>query len=173
MKLIICAVVGSVHLSTPGIKRWESCMCGAAAARWEDPEAGTVTVAADPAVRGWIRVLGLNNRLLMHAIASQDIAPEDFRRWHETATDAPGFLFDTSRCGCWAVPFTVGSTSDTRWATDEEMGQVIGLPSVPAAWRDGLTGAERAEYAERFTAGPGGHLTGTGLGELNVLPSEG
>jgi hypothetical protein len=147
-------------------------MCGASASRWEDPEKGTVIVAADPGLRGWVRILGLNNHLLMHAIASPDITPENFRRWHQTATDAPGFLFDASRCGCWAVPFIVGTTSDTRWATEEEMGQVIGLRPVATAGWD-LSGAEQAEYAEHFAATVGRDLPASEAEELRTLSSGG
>ena len=94
MKAIICAVRSGVHIHSPGSGHWETCQCGAVAARWEDPEAGTVIVAASPADRDRVRGLGLNNHLLVPALTSPSALPEDFRRWHETATDAPGFLFE-------------------------------------------------------------------------------
>jgi hypothetical protein len=64
--------------------------------------------------------LGLNNSLLRSALSAHGQTWEDYRAWHDTATDAPGYVFDKSRAGCWAVVFAIGSTSDTRWASDEE-----------------------------------------------------
>jgi hypothetical protein len=38
---------------------------------------------------------------------------------HEQATDAPGYVFDKSRAGCWAVVVRVGITDDAAWAADD------------------------------------------------------
>lgn len=118
MKAVICAVTGGVHIHTPGVGKWEICQCGGTGAKWEDPEAGKLIVAAG--ARSQVFGLGLNNQLLLPAITAHGQAWEDYRAWHDHATDAPGYVFDKSRAGCWAVVFRIGSTGDTRWATDAE-----------------------------------------------------
>lgn len=119
MKAIICAKIGTTHLFTPGHGEWNACECGSTKAKWEDPEAGKIVVA----VRGDrtpVRGLGLSNQLLLPALLSQGQAWEDYRHWHDVATEAPGYVFDKSRAGCWAVVFRIGTTSDSRWATVDE-----------------------------------------------------
>ena len=119
MKAVICTYSGGVHIHTPGVGKWEICQCGHTGARWEDPEAGKLIVARR-ADRTKVHVLGLNNQLLLPAVTDRIDGWADYRHWHDHATDAPGYVFDSARAGCWAVVFGVGSTSDTRWATDEE-----------------------------------------------------
>ena len=119
MKAVICSAIGGVHIHTPGEGKWEVCQCGCTGARWEDPQAGKLVIASR-AGRDHVRVLGLNNQLLLPAITLPGQMWEDYRQWHDHATDAPGYVFDRAKAGCWAVVFRVGSTSDTRWATEEE-----------------------------------------------------
>jgi hypothetical protein len=125
VKAILCAVVGGVHICSPGINRWKLCDCGNSAARWDNPEEGRLAVAARPSSRRYIRGLGLNNRLLLPLFATEGLAWGDFREWHEMATSAPGHVFDRTRGACWAVPFLIGSTSDTRWADDGETAEAL------------------------------------------------
>lgn len=119
MKAIIC-VTGGVHIISPDPSPvvWVVCQCGSSAVRWEDPKAGKLVVAARD--RSAVHGLGLNNDLLIRALAAPGQMWEDYRNWHDIATDAPGYVFDKSRASCWAVIFAIGSTSDTRWASDEE-----------------------------------------------------
>ena len=119
MKAVICTRSGGVHIHTPGVGSWQVCQCGNTGAKWEDPQAGRLIVAARWD-RAYVRGLGLNNQLLLPALAAAGQSWEDFRHWHSHATDAPGYVFDSSRAGCWAVVFRIGSTNDTRWATDAE-----------------------------------------------------
>lgn len=120
MKAVICANGGiGVHIHTPGTGIWQVCQCGCTGARWEDPEAGRLIVACR-GDRGRVFGLGLNNQLLLPAITASGQMWQDYRRWHDAATDAPGYVFDKAKAGCWAVVFRIGSTSDTRWATDPE-----------------------------------------------------
>lgn len=114
MKAVICAITGGVHIHTPGVGKWEICQCGATGAKWEDPEAGKLLVACRGS-RLKVCVLGLNNQLLGPALSLPGQAWEDYRAWHDLATDAPGYVFDKSRAGCWAVVFRIGSTDDTRF----------------------------------------------------------
>jgi hypothetical protein len=72
--------------------------------------------------------LGLNNQLLLRAITADGQMWQDYRDWHELATDAPGYVFDKAKAGCWAVVFRVGSTSDTRWADEAEYMDCFGVP---------------------------------------------
>lgn len=119
MKAIICGKVGNVHLFTPGRDEWNACECGNTKARWEDPDAGKIVVAVR-GDRSPVRGLGLNNQLLLPALMTRGQAWEDYRAWHDKATTAPGYVFDKSKAGCWAVVFIIGSTSDSRWATVQE-----------------------------------------------------
>ena len=119
MKAIIC-VMGGVHIISPDPSSavWVVCQCGGSAVRWENPEAGKLVVATRD--KSKVHGFGLNNSLLRSALSAHGQTWEDYRAWHDTATDAPGYVFDKSRAGCWAVVFAIGSTSDTRWASDEE-----------------------------------------------------
>jgi len=119
VKAVICTIREGVHIHTPGVDRWEVCQCGQTGAKWEDPEAGRLIVACR-SDRSKVRGLGLNNQLLLRAVTLPGQAWEDYREWHDIATDAPGYVFDKAKAGCWAVVFRVGSTSDTRWATEAE-----------------------------------------------------
>lgn len=118
MKAVICTTTGGVHIHTPGVGKWEICQCGATGAKWDDPEAGKLAVAARN--RGRVLGLGLNNQLLLRAVTAPGQAWEDYRNWHDIATDAPGYVFDKSRAGCWAVVFRIGSTGDTRFVEGAE-----------------------------------------------------
>ncbi len=121
VKAVICTSSGDLHIHTPGTVRWEICQCGHTGARWEDPNAGKLIVAVR-SDRDKVRGLGLNNQLLLPAaVTSRGQVWETYREWHDKATDAPGYVFDKARAGCWAVVFLVGSTSDTRWATEAEI----------------------------------------------------
>ncbi len=126
MKAIICFWSGTVHIDS-FTEQWTACQCGNVRARWLDPHAGTVAVAARD--RESVRLLGLNNHLLMPALQASRWRDEghprgqswdEFRELHDRATDAPNHVFDKSRAGCWAVIVRIGATSDVRWATDEE-----------------------------------------------------
>lgn len=119
MKAVICTITGGLHIHTPGAGKWEICRCGQTGARWEDPKAGTLIVACR-SDRGKVFGLGLSNQLLLRAVTARGQAWEDYRAWHDLATDAPGYVFDKGRAGCWAVVFRVGATSDTRWADEAE-----------------------------------------------------
>lgn len=120
VKAIICTGHGDVHIHS-FTEEWTACLCGNVKARWEDPQAGKVVVTTRHlGARDHVRLLGLNNRLLLPAVTAPGQMWEDFRAWHEQATDAPGYIFDKSRAACWAVVARIGSTNDTRWATDAE-----------------------------------------------------
>lgn len=122
MKAVICSAAGPVHIHTPGTSGWVICQCGNTGVKWEDPQAGRLVVASrNDLILGAVRVLGLNNQMLLPAIGAPH-RPNwaESRAWHDVATDAPGFVFDKSRGGCWAVVFGVGSTGDTRWASPAE-----------------------------------------------------
>jgi hypothetical protein len=123
VKAIICRDSSSIHILS-FTTEWTMCQCGNVKARWEDPHAGTM-VAATRSIsdRERVRLLGLNNQLLWPALTARGQMWEDFREWHDHATSAPDYVFDKTRAACWAVVARIGSTSDTRWATDEEHAQ--------------------------------------------------
>lgn len=138
MKAVICSYAGGVHIHTPGVDRWEICQCGNAGARWEDPQAGRLIVACRHD-RDAVRGLGLNNQLLLPALTTRGQAWETFREWHGKATDAPGYVFDKARAGCWAVVFRISSTGDTRWATEDERAECFPVSPTPAASTGGTS----------------------------------
>ncbi len=113
---------GGVHIHTPAAGAWAVCLCGNTGAMWEDPQAGKLVIATR-GDKSNVLALGLNNQLLVRAIqaSGRGQAWQDYRDWHDIATDAPGYVFDKSRAACWAVIYKVGTTSDTRWANEEEL----------------------------------------------------
>jgi hypothetical protein len=125
VKAVICFAGGNalpgggVHIHTPGSGRWQVCQCGQTAARWADPHTGQLVIAARDKSR--VRGLGLSNELLLPALTGPGQAWETYRDWHDQATVAPGYVFDASRAGCWAVVYRIGTTTDTRWAADDEI----------------------------------------------------
>jgi hypothetical protein len=129
VKAVICTISGGAHIHTPGVGKWEICQCGQTGARWEDPQAGSLIVACRSS-RGKVFGLGLNNQLLLRAVTAHGQMWEDYRDWHDIATDAPGYVFDKAKAGCWAVVFRIGSTSDTRWASEDEFTDCFGVPMV-------------------------------------------
>lgn len=120
MKAIICygGNAGTVHITSFG-RTWTSCQCGNVRARWLDERAGTMV--ADAGDKAKVRLLGMDNRMLIPMMAGVGAQTwENSRLLHDIATNAPGYIFDKARAGCWAVIALIGSTSDTRWATPEE-----------------------------------------------------
>lgn len=126
MKAVICAEHGNIHITSFGTL-WTSCECGNVRVKWLDPEAGTVVVAAR--VKERVRMLGLNNRYLISALRNPTMSWENYQDAHSISTDAPGFIFDKTKAGCWAVVMEVGRTSDVRWATAEEWQDAFGVTS--------------------------------------------
>lgn len=122
MKALICTFTGKSEIFSFE-KEWTKCGCGNSAARWVDPLAGTVVVAARN--REKVHLLGLNNRYLVQALTHNTPTWEYLRELHDQATEAPDHVFDKSRAACWAVIVPVGRTSDVRWATDEEYLEVF------------------------------------------------
>ena len=120
-KAIVCFDSGEIHINTFGTD-WTDCACGNTRAKWIDPYAGTVVVAARD--KSHVRLLGLNNQYLLPAIKGtllgKDLLWPDYRTLHDQATTVPTHVFDKSKAGCWAVVVSIGLTSDVRWATDEE-----------------------------------------------------
>lgn len=125
MKAVICTKQLGVHIHSPGVDKWEICQCGGTGARWEDPEAGKLIIASRDGSTDRVLGLGLNNQLLIRAV-TQRISWPSYREWHEIATDASGYIFDSSKAGCWAVVFPIGTTSDVRWATPQERDECFG-----------------------------------------------
>jgi hypothetical protein len=119
VKAIICFADGEIHLNSFGTD-WTACACGNVCAKWIDPQRGTAVVAARD--REKVRLLGLNNRYLVPAIepGGRSLLWEEYQKLHDATTDAPGYLFDKSKVGCWAAVVQIGRSNDVRWATNEE-----------------------------------------------------
>lgn len=123
MKALACGSCGDIQALQVW---WRSCRCGNTSARWADPDRGTAVFSetrtdGTPVRKAACYGLGLNNHLLGPALRGELAMHQDFRAAHARATDAPGYVFDASRCGCWAVVFKVGATNDVSWvpAIDE------------------------------------------------------
>jgi hypothetical protein len=112
MKALICFATGSVHITTFATK-WMDCGCGNARVKWLDPESGTVVVWARK--RNKVRLLGLNNHYLIPALTfkdDRDLSWEEYQELHKLAAEAPGYLFDKEKVGCWAAVVKIGRSND-------------------------------------------------------------
>jgi hypothetical protein len=114
VKALLCGACGDIQALQVD---WRTCACGNTSARWIDPRRGTAEFRAINRRDAFL--LGLNNQLLLPAMRGELGIWEDYREVHEQATDAPGYVFDKSRAGCWAVVVRVGITDDAAWAADD------------------------------------------------------
>lgn len=114
MKALVCGSCGDIQALQ---REWRTCECGNTSARWTDPHLGLAEFRGRD--RSKCFLLGLNNRLLAPALRGELGIWSEFRAAHEVAVDAPGYVFDQSRAGCWAVVVRVGPTRDVTWASEE------------------------------------------------------
>lgn len=124
MKAVLCAIGETLDVYSPGTDTWRLCPCGKSAAKWEDASAGKLVVATRDHNRFLVKGLGLVNTVLQNYFKHGGMY-EDFRQWHDEATNLEGYTFHRDRANCWAVPFLIGQTSDTRWATDVELREIM------------------------------------------------
>ncbi len=97
---------------------WTYCDCKQMAARWQDPNAGTVQVLAMVPEHAFI--IGMNNNFLRAAVSNPKPTNEDWQKAHAWATLAPDHIFDAHRRGCWACVIRVGETTDIHWHPGQE-----------------------------------------------------
>lgn len=118
-KALYCGLCGTLRsfLSTGAITM---CECGSLTGWWEDPRRGIARLFS-PRVdaRDFGRIIGMHNGFLRDAVQEHGGSPVH-RTLHDHHTDAPGYLFDKSQRGCWAIVIAPGESNDTRWASDEE-----------------------------------------------------
>lgn len=120
MKALVCTKCMDIRALEPN-GAWTVCRCGNTEGRWLNPQEGQVRVRAKD--RSFVRFLGLNNRFLIRAIegptTKELIASGGQWSWwkklHEFATDAKGYIFDKQFRECWAVVIKVGDTGDIKW----------------------------------------------------------
>ncbi len=101
---------------------WVICRCGNSEARWEDPYAGKVRVRAH-GDRSQVLVIGLHNKYFLGAIEGPthvDMVKaggqwEWWRKLHDLATDAKGYIFDKEKRSCWATIVRPNETNDIKW----------------------------------------------------------
>lgn len=123
MKALVCTICVDIRALDPS-GAWTVCRCGNAEARWLDPNMGTVRVKAKDQTR--VRILGLNNEFLVAAVkgpthlemVSAGGQWEWWRKLHEKACDAKGYVFDKDKRGCWACLVKVNETNDITWEPD-------------------------------------------------------
>lgn len=113
MKAAMCTTCGQVIGPQPrtneGAWTWCAMPCAHSAVRWRDGAKGLLEVTSLHGPDGVV-VIGLHNGF----IAALADGPDDelWRRVHDLATDAPGYLFDKSKRACWAVLTRVGQSND-------------------------------------------------------------
>lgn len=131
MKGLVCGECMDLRALPQGALKPVSCRCENVTAWWIDPERGVARFHARGR-RDFAFGMGLCNTYLLAALKQgpEGTSNEAWRALHDRATDTPGYLFDKSNRGCWALLFRVGSTSDTAWATYQELVDV-GIESVP------------------------------------------
>lgn len=120
MKLLFCGYCTDIRSLDPS-GAWTTCRCGNTEARWLDPNAGTVKVRARH--REHARIIGVNNSFLIKGYKGftheEMVAAggqwEAWRKLHDQATDAPGYIFDKSKRACWACIVQVNETNDITW----------------------------------------------------------
>jgi hypothetical protein len=125
MKALVCTLCLDIRALDPK-GAWTACRCGNLEARWLDPDKGTVKVRAKDQSR--VRMLGLNNTYLIGAAKGPTHAEmvtaggqwEWWRKLHDDATNAPGYVFDKTKRACWATLVKVGETNDITWETEEQ-----------------------------------------------------
>lgn len=120
MKGLACGSCMDLRALPQGNLNPVSCRCGNVTAWWTDGKRGIARFVARS--KQYAFGLGLNNTYLLGALSQpMESRPNDeWRKLHADACDAPGYLFDASNRGCWALIFRPGATSDTAWATDDE-----------------------------------------------------
>lgn len=121
MKGLACGLCYDLRAlpNTSPLREVISCRCGNVQARWDDPQRGTAVFAARD--RTTALGVGFNNAFLVPALSGKLLMHADARRYHEIATTAPGYVFDESKAGCWAVVYRPGSTTDTRFVDLSEL----------------------------------------------------
>lgn len=120
MKGLACATCMDLRALPQGDLLPVSCRCGSVTAWWIDGSRGIARFHARD--RSTAFGMGLNNTYLVGALTQPETSrPNDeWRKLHDDACECPGYLFDKTNRGCWALIFRPGQSNDTAWATDEE-----------------------------------------------------
>lgn len=95
---------------------WRWCQCDHTGTRWRDGTRGELEVTSQRGPDG-VRVLGLNNSFLEHAVRALPRSPEEWRLLHQAAADSvpPNYLFHADQRACWALVVAVGESGDVHW----------------------------------------------------------
>lgn len=112
MKALVCGLCFDIRALDPTCQ-WTKCRCGNTEARWLNPHAGTVSVRAKD--RSKARVLGMNNDFLIDGVHNSPTGNAAWKLLHRRACNAPGYIFDEGKRGCWACIVQVGETADITW----------------------------------------------------------
>jgi hypothetical protein len=131
MKVLFCGICGDIRAFST---THTPCKCGNMSARWADPNTGTYRVRAK--VKQRARIIGMNNSFLHGSLnLGRETPPNTSEKWrlmHESACDAPGYIFDKSIRNCWACIIKPGDTNDGTWEEDS-------TPYRETVERDGYT----------------------------------
>jgi len=125
VKVLLCTLCIDMRALDPD-GSWVQCRCGNSGARWLDPEKGSVRCRAKD--RSKLRIVGLNNKFLVEGCRGptyEDLKVTDrwtwWRKLHDAATKAEGFIFDKDKRACWAAIIKVGDTTDINWEPESEI----------------------------------------------------
>jgi hypothetical protein len=117
MKALACGQCGDIQGL---IDEWRTCRCGLVRAHWIDGRRGLAEFdVPNIGYRQFAYLLGLNNQVLAPALQGELGMWQDFRERAEAATDAPGYIFDKTKAGSWAVVVRAGRTDDVTWYEPE------------------------------------------------------
>lgn len=120
MKGIFCGECFSIHSLPSEWLKPTQCDCGNVIGWWIDPVKGIARYYAENRYTAFM--IGWNNTYLIgHVEAGTHVSNVAARELHKQSTNAPGFFFDQSNRDCWSVILKPGVSSDTAWATIEEL----------------------------------------------------
>lgn len=131
MKGIFCAECFDIKTLRPGNNEPVSCECGNTTGWWLDGSRGVARYTAKRPAYAW--GMGFTNTVLtgVRDLYGSMPADEEWRDLFDKATTAPGYYFDKSKHGSWAIFFKPGRARDVEWASNEERA-AVGLPPYPA-----------------------------------------
>lgn len=147
MKGIFCAKCFTIRSLSRIDMNPVECECGNLCGWWIDGAKGIARFAAKD--RDGAFMVGWNNNFLRLRAEAYKMDHQAMRDAHDICTDTPGYFFDKSRAACWSVILVPGHSSDTSFATAEELEAVKAAVAARSAEIVGRTLAQLdSQYRE-------------------------